>query len=38
MLLHKEVPKDNFYVSSYNIHRNLRTQHFMTPSGHQAFL
>jgi hypothetical protein len=38
MLLHKGVFKDNFYVSSCDFHRNLQTHHFLTPSGHRAFL
>jgi hypothetical protein len=38
MLLHKGVPKDNFYVSSCDLHRNLQTHYFLTPSGNRAFL
>jgi hypothetical protein len=38
MLLHKGVPKDNFYVSSCDFHYNLLTHHFLTPLGHRAFL
>jgi hypothetical protein len=37
MILHKGVPKDNFYVSSYDFHRNLQTHHFLTPLGYRAF-
>jgi hypothetical protein len=36
--LHKGVLKDNFYESNCTFHHNLRTHHFLTPLGHQAFL